>query len=127
MYDSGKIITGLIIFIALATFPLWYNQASGEAANKPVLKIEAGQENCVEPKEFMRVSHMQMLNEWRDLAVRGGNRVYLSSDGKTHEMSLSNTCMSCHPNRKEFCQQCHDYVGVDPYCWDCHVEPKESM
>ncbi len=127
MYDSGKIITGLIIFVALATFPLWYNQASGEAAAKPVLKIEAGQENCVEPKEFMRVSHMQMLNEWRDLAVRDGNRVYLSSDGKTYEMSLSNTCMSCHPNRKEFCQQCHDYVGVDPYCWDCHVEPKESM
>ena len=48
------------------------------------------------------------------------------ADGKTVTMSLSGTCMSCHPNKKEFCDACHDYLAVSPYCWDCHVEPKEK-
>ena len=125
MYDGGKIITGLVIFLALITLPFWYNQASGEAGVKPEPKIETEASACVAPVEYMRSSHMVMLNEWRDMAVRGGNRVYEAPDGKKHEMSLSNTCLECHSNREEFCQQCHDYVGVGPYCWDCHVDNGE--
>ena len=125
MYDGGKIITGLVIFLALITLPFWYNQASGAADNKPEPKIETEASECVAPVEYMRSSHMILLNEWRDAVVRGGNRVYEAPDGKEHEMSLSKTCMECHPNRKEFCQQCHDYVGVAPYCWDCHVDKRE--
>jgi hypothetical protein len=41
-------------------------------------------------------------------------------------MSLQNTCMQCHPNKAEFCDRCHNYASVKPYCWDCHVEPKEK-
>ncbi|MBW2266037.1 MAG: hypothetical protein JRF28_07735 [Deltaproteobacteria bacterium] len=42
-------------------------------------------------------------------------------------MSLQNTCMSdnCHAKKTEFCDQCHDYTAVEPYCWDCHIVPKE--
>jgi len=39
------------------------------------------------------------------------------------DMSLSNTCLSCHTNKAEFCDKCHGYASVDPYCWDCHVDP----
>jgi hypothetical protein len=32
--------------------------------------------------------------------------------------------MDCHSNKKEFCDTCHDYSSVTPYCWSCHIEPK---
>jgi hypothetical protein len=41
-------------------------------------------------------------------------------------MSLTRTCLDCHSNKAEFCDRCHTYMAVDPYCWDCHVEPKEA-
>ena len=46
--------------------------------------------------------------------------------GKSYYKSLQVTCMDCHSNKSKFCDQCHEYVGVTPYCWDCHVEPKEN-
>jgi hypothetical protein len=36
------------------------------------------------------------------------------------------TCLGCHKNKSEFCDRCHSYSGVDPYCMDCHVLPKGS-
>jgi len=71
-------------------------------------------------------SHMQMLNDWRDQAIRNGQRVYVATDGKEYVVSLQNTCMDCHNNKTKFCDQCHNYAGVTPYCWECHIEPKEK-
>ncbi len=34
MYDAGKIIIGLIIFVGLFTSPIWYDLLSGKAALK---------------------------------------------------------------------------------------------
>ena len=124
MYDSGKIIFGLIIFLICATAPIWYTAASGETSKAPEPKIITGEKQCVEDTEFMRHDHMDLLNEWRDLVVRGGERAFTTVSGRKFEMSLSNTCMSCHSNKSEFCDECHNYVGVDPYCWDCHIEPE---
>jgi hypothetical protein len=73
----------------------------------------------------MRPYHMDLLNQWRDAVVRDGDRIYVSSTGERFEMSLSNTCMDCHVSKVNFCDSCHNYVGVSPYCWDCHVEPVE--
>jgi hypothetical protein len=126
MYDGGKIITGLVIFIGLVTLPLWFNQARGEAIGKPQPKIVTETEYCVAPVDYMRTTHPQLLNEWRDLSVREGKKLYIAYNGVSHQMSLSKTCLECHPNKVEFCDQCHNYVGVTPYCWDCHIEPKEN-
>jgi len=41
-------------------------------------------------------------------------------------MSLQNGCMTCHSNKKKFCDECHNYMAVVPYCWDCHIQPKEK-
>jgi hypothetical protein len=41
-------------------------------------------------------------------------------------MSLQNGCMRCHSNKKKFCDECHNYMAVKPYCWDCHIQPKEK-
>jgi hypothetical protein len=114
----------VIVFLALATSPLWLNAASDQPATMPELKLPAEETACVEATETMRATHMQMLNDWRDRVVRQGERAYQATDGKTYEMSLTRTCLGCHTNKAEFCDRCHDYAAVTPYCWDCHVDPK---
>ncbi|MBI5639962.1 MAG: sulfate reduction electron transfer complex DsrMKJOP subunit DsrJ [Nitrospirae bacterium] len=134
MYNGGKIIVGLVVFIALFAFPFYYN--IGKAMEKPEPKTdtpailqwekEHGKKECVESKEFMRSEHMQLLNDWRDSVVRNGDRIYTNAAGKQFTMSLQNTCMNCHSNKKEFCDKCHNYMAVKPYCWGCHIQPKEN-
>jgi hypothetical protein len=126
MYDSGKIITGIIVFLVIMTFPVWYNTAIGDPSIKPDIKLPAaeGQQECVKSASYMRTFHMDLLNDWRDEVVRNGGRYFTASSGKKYEMSLSNTCIDCHSNKADFCDQCHNYLAVDPYCWDCHVDPE---
>ena len=127
MYDGGKIITGLIVFLGLMTFPLWYN--AGAAYKAPELEKPAAEKGkeCVEPTEWMQAEHMQLLDEWRDTVVRNAERIYVNAEGKEFNMSLSNTCLDCHSNKTEFCDRCHEYASIEPYCWDCHIDnPKET-
>lgn len=130
MYDGGKIIAGLIIFLALVTFPLYSNFGKSVATLTPSLDTPVIQQlekkECVEPKDFMRAEHMKLLNDWRDAAVRDTNRVYVSSSGRHYDISLQDTCMKCHSNKETFCNSCHDYAGVKPYCWDCHFVNEEG-
>ena len=121
MYDSSKVITGIIIFLLLITTPIWYNMASGKASYVPEIQIDTSQTQCVVSKEYMRANHMDLLDDWRMEVVRGESRVYKASDEKKYEKSLTNTCMNCHTDRTEFCVKCHDYAAVkQPKCWDCH-------
>ena len=127
MYDGGKIITGLIIFLILLLFPVWYQVGKAAKVPDPQLTETAKKaQQCVEAKGFMKTQHMKMLDQWRNEVVRDGERYYTSSDGKMHYKSLQVSCMKCHSNKSKFCDQCHDYMGVSPYCWDCHVAPKEN-
>lgn len=129
MYNSRNIIVGLVIFVGLMTFPFWMNIGNTSAApelslDTPVIN-QLGATQCIESTEFMRNNHMEMLSDWKNSVVRDGNRIYTATDGKQYNMSLQNTCMSCHSNKAQFCDQCHDFVGIKPpNCWDCHVEPK---
>ena len=127
MYDSGKILIGIIVFLILFTSPIWYDLAFGNTANKPnlVLPTKADQKECVMSAEYMRHNHMELLDVWREDVVRNGNRTFKASSGKKFEMSLTKTCIGCHSNKTEFCDQCHNYLGVTPYCWDCHVDPEK--
>ena len=34
-------------------------------------------------------------------------------------------CVKCHSNKERFCDRCHDYAGVKPTCWNCHIVPGE--
>jgi len=122
MYDAGKIITGLIIFVCLVTFPVWYLLANQGAASGVDLELPADKTQCVESTEYMKSSHMELLNSWRQSVVRDENRTYVSSTGEKYEISLTGTCLECHSNKAEFCDKCHTYSGVvSPNCWDCHV------
>lgn len=125
MHDASKIVPGLIVFLALLTSPIWYNAAAGQATARPELELPAEEKQCIEATDYMRASHMDMLNSWRDEAVRGGARSYTASDGKTYDKSLTGTCLRCHSNKANFCDRCHDYTGVKPNCYSCHVVPEE--
>jgi hypothetical protein len=124
MYNGGKIITGLIIFVLLISAPFLLNV--GQANELPEISLDTpainqlSEKQCVESVEFMRSQHPQLLNDWRDQVVREGESIYVSSSGKMYEMSLDNNCLQCHSNQSQFCDACHTYTSVELYCWDCH-------
>ncbi|RJO66758.1 MAG: cytochrome C [Myxococcales bacterium] len=124
MYDGKKVIVGLVVFLAFALFPVWYNLAAGTSGYMPELKKPEGYTKCVESTPYMRAFHMDLLNQWRDEFVRESDRYHSAPDGTRYWKSLSGTCMKCHANKDTFCDRCHNYVGVTPYCWDCHVQPQ---
>jgi len=123
MYDSGKIIPGLIIFVLFITIPIWYNRGGAGAVPKPVLPKDA--KTCVLPAAEIRAQHMVLLNTWRDEVLRTGDRATFELEGKQYKKSLMMTCMKCHTSKKQFCDTCHTYSSVKPYCWDCHIAPVE--
>ncbi|EPR40246.1 cytochrome c family protein [Desulfovibrio sp. X2] len=126
MYDGSKIIAGLIVFLALVTFPFW-NNFGAKHWKEPELQLppKSVATQCIESTQWMRDNHMKLLNDWRDSVVREGNRIYISkTDHKEYKMSLQNTCLKCHDDKEKFCDKCHTAASVSPYCWDCHVAPK---
>jgi len=128
MFDASKIVAGLAVFVVLATSPLWYNAISAAPPDAPKLQLPPnGSTECVEATEYMRSNHMNLLDQWRDTVVRDDVRTYTSEmSGKDYTMSLSDTCLNCHSNKDQFCDACHTYSAVSPYCWDCHVIPEEA-
>lgn len=130
MYDGKKIVPGLLIFLALITFPVWFSR--GKAAPPPNLRLDTPTiqqlpaKRCVESKAYMSANHMQLLDSWRLAAVREGDSLYRASDGKEYRMSLSGTCLGCHSNKEQFCDRCHTYEAAAPTCWNCHVVPQEK-
>lgn len=137
MYDKGKIVAGLIIFVALMTLPFWFHAAVGAPGAMPELArpTQPWAKDCVLPAAEMREQHMDLLNTWRDEYVREGSLLVQgpsgqvrtwADTGKPMMKSLSNTCIRCHSDSANFCDKCHAYAGVKPYCWDCHVLPTGS-
>ncbi len=125
MYDLGKIIPGLIVFVGLVSFPIWYNGGNAGDIPKPEKPVNA--KECVAATQYMRTTHMQMLNIWRDDVVReDGARKGATVSGTEYQRSLQNGCMKCHTSKKKFCDACHVYTAVTPYCWDCHIAPQET-
>jgi hypothetical protein len=67
MNDKKWILIGLVIFVGLFSFPLWYNIAikAGKAAPAPevVLTEKAkAAEKCVMSTGYMQAEHMQLLD-----------------------------------------------------------------
>ncbi len=131
IYNAPSIIAGLLVLIGLLTFPFWYNAGDVVAAPEPSLDTPVLQglqdKQCIEPTPYMRSKHMELLRHWRDEVVRKGKAIYVASDGREYEMSLQGTCLDCHSNTDQFCGRCHDYAGVEPGCWTCHLQPEENV
>ena len=128
--NKNYIITGLVIFALAVLSPFWFNIiTTTQAAPEPELLGKAkAEKKCVLDKYDMRANHMSLLDDWRDSVVRDADRMYKSSNGHSFNMSLStgeNSCLGCHEDKAKFCDACHTYASVTPYCWDCHIQPKE--
>jgi hypothetical protein len=126
MYSLGKILVGLGIFGGLVSAPVWYGLAKGSKGTPPELELPTNAKECIESTAFMKAKHMELLDQWRDAAVRRSERVYVSSDGHHYEISLTGTCLRCHSDPAKFCDRCHAYAGVDVFCWDCHLNKKRG-
>jgi hypothetical protein len=133
MNDKKWIVLGLAVFLVLFLSPFLYNLLIKGAKAAPMPEVVLTEKakaakQCVMSTEFMRTEHMQLLDAWRLKVVRDGLRDFTNTEGKTFSMSLSNTCMDCHSNKVEFCDRCHNYASVKPYCWDCHIDnPQGEM
>lgn len=127
--SKNAIIAGLVVFVALVLLPFWYNIGETTPVPEPELSDRAkAAKKCVLDKYDMRANHMSLLDEWRDSVVRDSDRLYKSTNGKTFQMSLSTgdaSCLGCHVDKEKFCDSCHNYASVSPYCWECHTTPKE--
>ena len=127
MGDRGKIVLGLAVFVILVTFPFWGRLAAAGEPHPGRAELEYPDPSkgtaCVEDSAWMAVNHMNLLNDWRDQAVREGITEYRSATGQTWTISLTGTCLDCHDNRDNFCTRCHDYSDVAPTCWECHTTP----
>ncbi len=86
-------------------------------------------EQCVEPTEVMRRSHMEFILHQRDETMHRGIR--------TEKHSLKE-CISCHVNPgpdgqyprvssdQHFCAACHTYTSVTIDCFQCHSDIPEQ-
>jgi hypothetical protein len=123
MRDRPVIYCGLLIFAGLFTFPIWHGLAAHTTTKGPQQAIPAHEKECVAPVELMKRSHMQLLHDLRDKAVRGGDRTL-----KTYHLNLTSTCLTeCHAGKADFCDRCHSYAGVAPSCWNCHLDSKPGL
>ena len=126
MYNGGKIIAGLAIFLGLITFPIYYSVGKANPHPNPSLDTpvinQMKVKHCVESREFMRANHMRLLRGWMKTVLAGKGCVYVSSTGEKYNMSWD-TCWNCHSSKKQFCDRCHNYMAVDLPCWKCHSEP----
>ena len=120
MNEKILILAGLSIFLLGVTFPFWQ---SVKPEDFPKVAMETKGDQCVAPAAYMRKNHMLLLNTWRDSVVRDGERFHIMPDGSRVEKSLTKTCLGCHVSKKQFCEECHTYASVKPYCWGCHVVP----
>ena len=113
MHGKAWVITGMILFAALAAFPFyWY--LIGEDKPFPQLEMPADAKKCVEQTAFMRANHMRLLDAWRVSVVRDHMFVYTAASGEAFEMNLHKTCLGCHTSNTKFCDRCHTYNDVTP-------------
>jgi hypothetical protein len=124
MSDRARIGLGVAVLLVVLTLPAWYALGGSSEAAQPELEMPRDSTECVEDVQYMRPYHMDLLDQWRTAVVRDGERWHTSVSGERRVMSLTGTCMGCHTNREQFCTRCHDYSGVEPTCWDCHIEPE---
>jgi hypothetical protein len=122
----GNLMTKGVLLASLAAGLLVSAVAQAEEVGDFVLPSSkaATVENCVEPTEYMRRNHFELIRHQRDQTVYGGIR------GTAHSLS---GCVDCHVGyddtgtpieidaKGQFCRSCHEYAAVDMNCFDCHA------
>ncbi len=119
--SSNKVLLVVVVVALILLFPFLYN-AVGTGLFKDVQQPQPVIEKpgkCVEETAYMRANHGRLLMHNRGQIVREGKRL----------ITGLKTCRKCHTNREQFCDRCHNYVGVNTVneksgCFACHYYPK---
>lgn len=129
MYSKKYVIPLVIILLIIFFSPLIYN-ASAPGFEKEAPTVKNGElakpegDHCIENATWMKAWHMDLIHNLRTEAIRHQDITYTSEDyGETYNASL-NTCWECHESKEDFCNACHEYTGVKPYCFECHITPE---
>jgi hypothetical protein len=121
---SALIRAGLVAVAAVWAFAAQTASADGTPNYVKQGSRAAGLSSCVEPTDYMRRNHMELIKHQRDDTVRHGIR------GTRYSLS---GCIDCHvshgPNGQpvavdsphQFCNACHSYAAVSVPCFDCHA------
>lgn len=117
MYKGGRIIASLIIFVAVLSFPFFYNMGKANAGPE-VDPQQLAYLQSIEPALNMTASHPQLFNQWRDQLVRDGKTVYINSEGKKIDINIEKLAASGPSG--QFCVSCHEYTAVKITCTSCH-------
>jgi hypothetical protein len=116
-----RLLLGLVVGASL------HAAAAGERTPQPVIEPAAAGTQCVEPADYMRRHHMELLKHQRDDTVRGGIR------GAKYSLK---TCISCHASAQthsvaaaptNFCVSCHSYAAVKIDCFGCHNPQAQAV
>jgi len=128
MRDKVLIYAGLLLIVALFTYPVWRGLAAPVATAGPKLPEMAQGKHCVAPVAVMKTAHMRLLIDWRQGKVRRQQDHFTAYDGTIYRVSLPGTCLAqCHGKKEDFCERCHAYAGVAPLdCWGCHTSPAKA-
>jgi hypothetical protein len=120
---ANAVVRGLLAVAGLVWALGAQTAAAGENFVAPGSKA-AGLPSCVEPTDFMRRNHMEIIKHQRHTVVHQGIR-----DSK-HTLA---GCIDCHvapgPDKRpvsvyaegQFCQRCHEYAAIDVNCFGCHA------
>ncbi|HNW26920.1 MAG TPA: sulfate reduction electron transfer complex DsrMKJOP subunit DsrJ [Spirochaetota bacterium] len=127
MAASRIVKTGAALALAAAILgaPFWWSALRGMKQKAPSPEKPVGEKECVLPAAEMRANHMTLLFQWRDDAVRKGDRTPVAIGGKKYEKSLTGSCLKCHNKKEDFCDRCHDTLASAPACFDCHIITSE--
>ncbi|MGI9310451.1 MAG: Hdr-like menaquinol oxidoreductase cytochrome c subunit [bacterium] len=122
--DGVMLTLALTLALAsVATLVLTVTVMATARAELPELPRGKG-EQCVEPTDVMRRSHMDFLFHQRDAVVRDGARA------ARHSLVQ---CIECHAQRDaagdfipidapgQFCDGCHAFAAVEMDCFGCHA------
>jgi len=131
MYKAHRIIAFALVFLCIMLTPMLMNLGTSTTPPSPSLDTprinSMTHPQCIEPAEYMRVEHMNVLDDWRTAVVRLGSTEYTNSAGQVFLMSMEDSCLGCHSNRAAFCDTCYTYVAVSPDCWSCHNDGEGAV
>lgn len=121
---AKAVVLGSLISVGLAgALVALAAQAAGGSYVVPGSRA-ATLDSCVEPTDFMRRNHMEVIKHQRDETVHNGIR--------STKHSLAG-CVECHASRDpaggvvpvdqkgQFCKACHAFAAVGMNCFDCHA------
>jgi hypothetical protein len=124
MSMANAVVRGSLISVGLAGALC---ALAVQAADAPYVvpgSKAASLESCVEPTDYMRRNHMEVIKHQRDETVHSGIR--------STKHSLAG-CVDCHVStapdgapipvdaEQQFCSACHEFAAVRLDCFGCHA------